>query len=88
MTLEAHIAEAVRRDGLCELILRVSQYGHLSAAMDEPAAWQAIAKYSKRVSGPWGVGVRADPVQAVLAALEAGRNGGTTATGGEEDVFG
>jgi hypothetical protein len=89
--LETEIREAVKRDGLCELVVRVSRYADLSAAINEPAAWQAVAKYQGRERGPWGVGIRANANAAIRAALEAGRRGGTTgayegAPGG--DVFG
>jgi hypothetical protein len=75
MSLEEMIHEAVQRDGLCELIVRVSRYADLSAAIQEPACWQAVAKYQGRVSGPWGVGIRASPIAAAKAALESGRTG-------------
>lgn len=91
MTLEEQITEAVALNGLEELIVRVSRYADLSAGLGEPAAWQAIAKYRGRISGPWGVGIRANPGAAIRAALEAGAAGGTTgAHEGEPggDVFG
>lgn len=91
MTLEAQITEAVQRDGLEELTVRVSRYANLSDATGEPAAWQAIAKYRGRSSGLWGVGIRATPHAAIQAALEAGRGDGTTGAyeGGPGDgVFG
>lgn len=75
MSLENLIREVVQRDGLCELIVRVSRYADLSAAIHEPACWQAIAKYQGRVSGPWGVGIRASPNAAMKAALENGSTG-------------
>jgi hypothetical protein len=78
MTLEQEIKEAVEKDGLCELTVRVSRYANLSAAIQEPAAWQAIAKYQGRVSGPWGVGIRAGSAAAIRAALQSGRTGGVT----------
>lgn len=82
MTLEEQIAEAVKRDGLQELIVRV---GRFEADCVTPAAWQAIAKYQGRISGPWGVGVMANPNAAIRRALEAGRSGGKAP---EEDIFG
>ena len=82
--LEDLIAQAVRDDGLEELVVRVSAYAHLAAAIGEPAAWQAVAKYRGRMSGPWGVGVRANPAAAIRAALEAGR----AKPAAPEDVFG
>jgi hypothetical protein len=89
MSLELKIKEAVERDGLCELTVRVSRYGHLSEALDEPAAWQAIAKYRDRVSGPWGVAIRATPGAAMLAALEAGaRDAAPAQPAPPESVFG
>ncbi len=82
MTLEEQITEAVKRDGLQELIVRV---GRFEADCVTPAAWQAIAKYRGRISGPWGVGVMSNPNSAIRRALEAGRNGGRAP---EEDIFG
>jgi hypothetical protein len=79
MNLADLITEAVEKDGLCELTVRVSQYAHLSRAIDEPAAWQAIAKYQGRVSGPWGVAIRDEAGLAIRAALEMGRKGGSSA---------
>ncbi len=50
-----------------------------------PACWQAIAKYRGRVSGPWGVGIMANPVAAMRRALVAGR---APQANQEEDIFG
>lgn len=69
MSLADQIIKAVKEDGLYELTLRVSRYGDLSGSLEEPAAWQAIAKYQNAERGPWGVGVRADAIKAVEAAL-------------------
>lgn len=69
MTLEQLVKEAVERDGLCDLTVRVSRYASLSAAIDEPAAWQAVAKYRGAEGGPWGVAVRSTPEAAIRAAL-------------------
>ena len=90
MTLEEQITEAVRRDGLAELIVRISRYADLSGAIKEPAAWQAIAKYQGRETGPWGVGIRANPAAAIRAALENGRDGvsGTSNMTADTDVSG
>ena len=90
MTLEEQITEAVQRDGLVELTVRVSRYADMAEGMGEPAAWQAIARYKGRVSGPWGVGIRANPAAAIRAALESGRNGvsGTSSMTADTDVSG
>lgn len=53
--------------GLSELVVRVSRYGE---DMENPAAWQAIAKFRGSERGPWSVGIRATPEAAVRAALE------------------
>lgn len=79
MSLEEQIVEAFKHEGLQELTIRVSRF---EADCVTPAAWQAIAKYQGRISGPWGVGVMANPVAAMRRALEAGR-----ATQ-QEDIFG
>jgi hypothetical protein len=50
-----------------ELTIRVSRYAD---DMKTPEAYQATAKRRTAVSGPWGVGVRATPEAATLAALE------------------
>lgn len=63
------LKEAVLRDGLQELTVRVSRYG---PDMKTPEAWQAIAKYRERAAGPWGVGIRATPEAAIEAALAEG----------------
>jgi hypothetical protein len=80
MTLEEKIKEAVQRDRLCELTVRVSRYASLSEALGEPAAWQATAKYQGRETGPWGVGIRATPKAAILAALAMGASAASTVT--------
>lgn len=82
MTLEEQIAEAVQCDGLQELVVRVSRF---APDCKTPEAWQAIAKYQGRASGPWGVGIMANPVAAMRRALVAGRNNGIPP---EEDIFG
>lgn len=63
------LKEAVLRDGLQELTVRVSRYG---ADMQTPEAWQAITKYRTRAAGPRGVGIRATPEAAISAALADG----------------
>jgi len=90
MTLEEQITEAVQRDGLVELTVRVSRYSNLTDSLDEPAAWQAVARYRGRESGPWGVGIRANPAAAIRAALENGRDGvsGTSNMTADTDVSG
>lgn len=88
MSLERDILQAVERDGLEELIVRISRYANLSRAIEEPAAWQAIAKYSGRASGPWGVAIRDNPVSAITAALEEGRRQASSITADEKDIFG
>jgi len=80
-SLEEQIVEAVKQDGLQELVVRVSRF---EADCVTPACWQAIAKYRGRVSGPWGVGIMANPVAAMRRALVAGRNNGIPP---EEDIF-
>lgn len=82
MSLEEQIAEAVKNDGLQELIVRVSRF---EADLKTPACWQAVAKYRGRISGPWGVGIMASPSAAMRRALEAGRTGEVYQ---EEDIFG
>lgn len=88
MSLEREIVKAVEQDGLAELIVRVGEYARLSEAIGEPASWQAIAKYTGRVSGPWGVGVRASAIDAIHAALEAGRRQASSIVTDGEDIFG
>ena len=78
--LAAQIEEAVQRDGLVEIVVRVSRY---EADLVTPACWQAIAKYRGREKGPWGVGIRARPVVALQRALEDGARKEP-----EEDIFG
>lgn len=75
------IEEAVERDGLEELVVRVTRY---DADLETPAAWQAIAKYRGRVKGPWGVGIRTRPAIAIVRALEDGARRETP----QEDIFG
>ena len=67
-SLEAVIREAVQRDGLRELIVRVSRYAD---DCKQPLAWQAIAKYHGRETGPWGVGILTTPEAAIRRALSA-----------------
>lgn len=87
MKVEDEIAKAVE-DGLDELVVRVSRYGHLAAAANEPIAWQAIAKFQNQPNGPWGVAIRDNPTDAIVAAMEAGRTGGSSITADLEDIFG
>lgn len=86
--LVEEIRRAAAEDGLQELILRVSRYDCPPGGPAEPAAWQAIAKYRGRVSGPWGVGIRAQPVAAAVAALQSGRGQVENAPPPAEDIFG
>lgn len=62
----ADIFPALAERGVEELVVRVSRYG----SDGRPEAWQAIARYRNRLKGPWGVGVRASPLAAVVAALD------------------
>lgn len=73
------IDEAVQRDGLEELVVRVTRY---DADLETPAAWQAIAKYRGREK--WGVGIRTRPGIAIIRALEDGARRETP----QEDIFG
>lgn len=82
--LASLIEEAVRRDGLQELTVRVSRYGTDGKT---PECWQAIAKYRGRVDGPWGVGILANPEAAIRQAL-SGLTGDAKDTPAEEDIFG
>lgn len=59
-----YIFPALQERGVEELVVRVSRYDG-----DEPAAWQAIARFRHAPKGPWGVGVRSNPQAAVEAAL-------------------
>lgn len=77
--LAAQIEEAVKRDGLVEIIVRVSRY---EADLKTPACWQAICKYRGRETGPWGVSIRARAAVALERALEAGARAEP-----EEDIF-
>lgn len=72
MTLGDKIKEAVERDGLCELIVRVSRFEDTHPGRKAVACWQAVAKYQGREAGPWGVGIRKTAEAAMLAALEEG----------------
>lgn len=70
--LEALIREAFAGD-LEELVIRVSRYEG-PQGKPTPAAFQAIARHRGRLKGPWGVGIRADPVAAIEAALPGPEN--------------
>ncbi len=90
-SLEDQIAEATARDGLHELIVRVSQYG--GALLNEPQKHQAIAKYHGRITGPWGVGIADTPTEAIRLALDEGAKKGRAVTSApaeteDEDIFG
>jgi hypothetical protein len=82
--LASLIEEAVQRDGLQELTVRVSRYG---ADGKTPECWHAIAKYRTRIAGPWGVGVLASPEAAIRQAL-SGMADDVKDTTAEEDIFG
>lgn len=79
MTSTDKIVQAAER-GLTELVVRVSRF---EDDMRTPAAWQAIAKFRGRESGPWGVGIRANPAAAIAAALDAH----SKPPAPEEDIF-
>lgn len=66
MTLDAMLERAFRDEGLAEITIRVSRY---AADGKTPEAFQAIAKYRERITGPWGVGVMASPTAAGRRAL-------------------
>lgn len=78
--LASMIEEAVQRDGLQELTVRVSRYG---ADGKTPECWQALAKCRDRMGGPWGVGILASPGAAIRSALLK-----LADTPAEEDIFG
>ncbi len=64
--LETLIREAVERDGLEELVLRVTAF---KVDGKTPEKWQALAKLRATAKKPWGVSITASPVSAVRNAI-------------------
>ena len=67
--LETLIREAVERDGLEELVLRVMAFRDDGT----PEKWQALAKLRATHKKPWGVSIMANPVAAVRRAVESAK---------------
>jgi hypothetical protein len=64
--LETLIREAVERDGLEELVLRVTAFKEDGRT---PEKWQSLAKLRATAKKPWGVSITASPVSAVRNAI-------------------
>lgn len=64
--MSGRMAEAVRL-GAGEALVRVSKYGPDLAT---PEQWQALVKHRQR-DKVWGVGLHADPEQAMVLAVES-----------------
>ena len=77
--LAAMIEEAVKRDGLVNLTLRVNRYAEDERTV---ASWSAVTQYSKG-DGRRGVAIRAKPIVAIVRALEDGARKETP----DEDIF-
>ena len=86
-TLRDELDEATRTHGLCEIIVRVNREEH-----GVPVSWQAITKFQERVTGPWGVAIRANPYAAMQAAIAEGvaigERNKPSEESGDEGIFG
>lgn len=67
MSLEAQLAQAFAAQGVEEITIRVSRY---AADLTTPEAIQVIVKHRGRMTGPWAVAIRGNPVAALTAALQ------------------